>query len=101
MEKFCRAVRRHHIKRLKKARANYWGYGWRDQQMDARQLGRLVQSPQACSCAGCGNARRNPWTGLFGSEGKYTLDEQRGFANYREQLDETTDCEISCTDCEI
>lgn len=63
MEKFNRAVRRHHIARLKAKRQFYWGYNrsWgREgiQVMSAQQLGRIVQYPQACSCPGCGNQRR-------------------------------------------
>lgn len=62
MEKFNRAVRRHHAARLKKARKFYWGYGKSQgreagQTMPARQLGRVVQYPQACSCPMCGNQR--------------------------------------------
>lgn len=62
MEKFNRAVRRHHVARLKKARQFYWGYGKSQgremgQAMPARQLGRAVQYPQMCSCPMCGNQR--------------------------------------------
>lgn len=62
MDKFNRAVRRHHVARLKKARQFYWGYGKSQgreagQAMPARQLGRAVQYPQMCSCPGCGNQR--------------------------------------------
>ncbi len=62
MEKFNRAVRRHHIARLKKTRQFYWGYGKSHGQeagraMSVQQLGRVVQYPQACSCPMCGNQR--------------------------------------------
>lgn len=82
MEKFNRAVRRHHINRLKKTRKNYWHYGVPHRQVVVRkwhaigvidyglvsqrgvtemppsQLGGVVQHPQSCSCLmGCGNAR--------------------------------------------
>lgn len=74
MEKFNRAVRRHHVARLKKTRQFYWGYGKPFYQnsklgvgqthqrgfttMDAEQANKVVKNPQMCSCAGgCGNAR--------------------------------------------
>lgn len=93
-----RAVRRHHIARLKQARKNYWGYPnrWpygRDElprapePMDARQLGKVVQYPQACSCAGCCNARR-----VLGGT-ILTRQEQRHWQNYREGLAEVVDKE--------
>jgi hypothetical protein len=62
-----RDIRRHHIERLKKARKYYWGYNnrnawWRDNQsMSPRELGRVVQNPQTCSCSGCGNSRNHSW----------------------------------------
>lgn len=61
MEKFNRAERRNQTARLKKARRNYWGYNrssWSEREMDPKQLGRVVQNPQTCSCMGCGNGRR-------------------------------------------
>ena len=91
MERFNRAVRRHHIARLKQKRKNYWGYGHRVEYgnavMSAAQLGKVVQYPQACSCPGCGNARRHP--GMNYAE--HTLQELRYFGQYREQLDELID----------
>jgi hypothetical protein len=63
VEKFNRAVRLHHIERLKHKRKNYWGYGrnngysWENVRMTEQQLGKVVQYPQACSCGGCGNQR--------------------------------------------
>lgn len=59
MEKFNRAERRNQVERLKKKRSNYWGYKiWRQEEMPSRQLGKVVQYPQACSCPMCGNNRR-------------------------------------------
>lgn len=64
MEKFNRAVRRHHIDRLKQKRKFYWGYrsnNWGREPnavMAPDQLGKVVQYPQACSCSGCGNQRK-------------------------------------------
>jgi hypothetical protein len=69
---FDRAERRHHIERLKETRKHYWGYGRRGEQMDPKQLARVVQHPQMCSCPGCGNARKH-----FGnSKEALTLQEQ-------------------------
>lgn len=95
MEKFNRAVRRHHVKRLKAARKHYWGYPQlgnyglhepptKREEMNPKQLGKVVQYPQACSCAGCCNSRRAP--NMNGGES--TREELRYFANYYEQLDE-------------
>jgi hypothetical protein len=60
---FSRAERRHHVERLKHTRKNYWGYGGRAEykrvEMGPKQLGRVVQHPQICSCVICGNERRN------------------------------------------
>jgi hypothetical protein len=90
-----RSERRHHIDRLKNKRKTYWGYPRKYHQrpdelphapleMSAKQLGRVVQYPKDCSCAGCGNIRRWPWM----NEGERSLDERRGFAKYAEQLEE-------------
>ena len=100
MEKFNRAVRRHHVARLKSTRRFYWGYG-RDgyrhsgnaqdeaprapEGMSEKVLGKVVQTPQMCSCLGCGNQRHNTagWTP--------TVQEQRWFEQYREQVQEAED----------
>ena len=89
MEKFNRAVRRHHAARLKTARQFYWGYGKHlgrqsGQAMPAHQLGRVVQYPQACSCPMCGNQRA--------IEGR-TRAELGGEATLREGLDEVARCD--------
>lgn len=62
MEKFNRAVRRHHVARLKVKRKSYWGYGRTygaeaPVGMSPQQLGCVVQNPANCSCAMCGNPR--------------------------------------------
>lgn len=64
MERFNRAERRAQVERLKARRKNYWGYGrpWSArgaEPMGPKQLGRVVQYPQVCSCTGCGNQRRS------------------------------------------
>lgn len=94
MEKFNRAVRLHHVKRLKKTRASYWGYhrgtksldklyareeyvGVRGfTEMDAKESSRVVQNPQCCSGPCCGNARR--YYGLSKGEIRFNVwaDEQ-------------------------
>jgi hypothetical protein len=48
----CRALRRHHRERLKKARTAYWGgphLEW-GETCEARRLGLLVKTPSPCSC---------------------------------------------------
>lgn len=56
MEKFNRAERRSQTERLKAKRKLYWGRQY-DGSMDARQLGKVVQYPQVCSCWMCANVR--------------------------------------------
>lgn len=96
MEKFNRAVRRHHAARLKHNRRFYWGYGrngtrrdyaedgapLRPLEMSEHDLGRVVQTPQTCSCLGCGNQRHNTagWCP--------TLQEKRWGEQYHEQVQE-------------
>ena len=61
MEKdYSRALRRHHIARLKKTRSKYVVYNWwpLDEHIQARRLGQLTQYPTACSCHMCGNPRK-------------------------------------------
>lgn len=54
-----RAERRSHVVRLKAARASYWGD--RDEGLEPRRLGAVVQHPCICSCWMCGNPRK--WFG--------------------------------------
>lgn len=61
--KFNRAVRRHHVERLKQSRKYFWG---RQRLTDPRRLGILVHTPKLCSCYGCGNQRK--YKGLSISE---------------------------------
>jgi hypothetical protein len=56
MEKFNRAVRRHHAKRLKKNRQRYWS--WDKDLMTPRLLGIVLHTPKVCSCGMCGNPRK-------------------------------------------
>lgn len=55
MKDMSRALRRHHAARLKKARRFYFG---RDSAGDPANLGRALNTPAACSCWLCGNARQ-------------------------------------------
>lgn len=59
MEKFNRAERRFQTQRLKQKRKTYWFSD--SSNMTPKHLGMVAQTPQRCSCSGCGNARRNPW----------------------------------------
>ena len=90
-----RATRRHHVQRLKRNRKHYWGYprsSWSSldfctlppAEMSARDLGKVLHTPQLCSCPGCGNSRRHAW---FKAE-RLTLQERRWLIQYSEQLDE-------------
>lgn len=58
-----RSQRRHHRARLKKVRAFYHARNPLDPNIDpqwrARDLGRILRTPQGCSCYGCGNPRRH------------------------------------------
>lgn len=54
MERFNRAVRRHHAKRLKSVRSKYWSW----EKKDPRRLGMLLNTPALCSCVMCGNPRK-------------------------------------------
>lgn len=51
---FARALRRHHVARIKAKRSGYWG-GY---EKTSRQLGILAQTAAPCSCFACGNPRR-------------------------------------------
>lgn len=56
MKNMKRALRRHHVARLKAARRFHWG---RDLRHDAGALGKAVDTPRPCSCWMCGNPRRH------------------------------------------
>lgn len=62
MERFNRAVRRHHRARLKKARSKYWGTVWEHPELTdkdrAKYLGKLVTTPSPCSCWMCNRPRK-------------------------------------------
>lgn len=50
-----RALRRHHVRRLKKSRQHYWGPATKD----PGHAGKVVSTPCPCSCWMCGNPRRH------------------------------------------
>ena len=55
-ENNSRAVRRHHLARLKNSRKHYFVVNWWDD-VDKR-LGVISQYPKKCSCPMCGNPRK-------------------------------------------
>jgi hypothetical protein len=57
MKDSIRGIRRHHLQRLKKARAFDQAIG-ASRQGDSATLGRHVNAPAKCSCWMCGNPRR-------------------------------------------
>lgn len=57
MKEIIRGIRRHHLQRLKKARAFDHAIG-ASRQDDLGVLGRHVNTPAKCSCWMCGNPRR-------------------------------------------
>jgi len=64
-----RAIRRHHIARLKKKRQHYWLGG-----LTLRSLGIAANTPKPCSCYACGNPRRH--------FGRRTIQERRHSDGY-------------------
>jgi hypothetical protein len=91
-----RAQRRQDIARLKRNRNNYWGPDrWSARHnappvaptpMAPAQLGKVVQYPKSCSCAGCCNVRRAPNMNEGGRG--WTRQETRHWHNYLEGLAE-------------
>lgn len=78
MKNMKRALRRHHLERLKWARRWYHGL---DLWQNAKWIGRAIHTPQSCSCWACGNQRK--WFGR-------TLQEVRGLRyidDYRRGLE--------------
>lgn len=51
-----RAIRRHHYKRLKKKRADYWYASM--ERLSPRHHGIATNTPARCSCRMCGNIRK-------------------------------------------
>lgn len=66
-----RAVRRAHVKRLKKQRRFWWG-----RELTGKELGRVVETSKPCSCWMCGNQSR-----VEGDKAKYrALAQKRLFS---------------------
>lgn len=62
MEKeLTRGIRRHHLERLKKNRAGYYGWDKFDSSSAelARHVGRVAHTARLCSCWMCGNPRKH------------------------------------------
>lgn len=68
-----RALRRHHVARLKRSRRFHWG---RDLAQEPKPLAKAVDTPCPCSCWMCGNPRR-----YFG---ELTPQERRELLGFRE-----------------
>ncbi|WP_155624331.1 hypothetical protein [Alcaligenes phenolicus] len=66
-----RAVRRAHVKRLKKQRRFWWG-----RELTGKELGRVVATPTPCSCWMCGNQSR-----IEGDKAKYRAQVQKRLLN--------------------
>lgn len=66
---FSRALRRHHVARLKHTRKHYWGRG--PEALTGQNLGMVVATPANCSCCSCGNSRK--WFG------ERTVQEQKQY----------------------
>ena len=52
-----RALRRHHVARLKNSRAHYWGRSGTAEPLSPRQRGLVATTPAVCSGLCCGNPR--------------------------------------------
>lgn len=74
-----RAIRRHHVARLKKTRAHYFVFNWWDN--TGKRLGVISQYPKKCSCPMCGNPRKY-------DKQKLTMQEQRHRDCYCDGLEE-------------
>lgn len=75
MDKISRAVRRHHMVRLKRKRKSYYmAKGSRN------QVGKVFHSPAICSCTMCGNPRKH--------FNRITLSELKSDISYHQDLRE-------------
>ena len=77
MQKFNRAVRRHHRFSIREARKNYHGdrdWSFDPEQLEVRRSAR-INTPTPCSCFMCGNERRH-W-------GTSTLQERKHFESLK------------------
>jgi hypothetical protein len=73
LKELARALRRHHVERVKKNRSGYWGRDRSDiDPLTERQLGILASTPAMCSGYCCGSPRK--WFG------ELSMQERRGHA---------------------
>ena len=83
-----RAERRHHRRRIKRKRSNYWGYGkygHRDiYEMSEINLGIVVKTTTTCSCYMCGNQRHNTWQS---TDECLTMQERKANDNFKDSLE--------------
>lgn len=94
--KFSRAQRRADRKRLQKKRQFHWGYGHKYRWgrytdgrgeicfMDPDVAGKVVNTPTPCSCAMCGNPRRN--SAFEGAYGRLTGQEYKAIDKHIDGL---------------
>ena len=52
-----RALRRHHTRRIKKAREMYWYAPYVGELLTGADLGKCAATPKICSCWQCANPR--------------------------------------------
>jgi hypothetical protein len=78
-----RAIRRHHIARLKKSRAHYFVVNWWSEEYKQKRLGLVVSYPKMCSCPMCGNPRK--WLN------ERTIQEMRDLERMEYDLEELSD----------
>lgn len=54
-----RAVRRHHLSRVKHNRQTYWGFKPTQEPMSDRTLGIVASTPKPCNCQMCSKPRKH------------------------------------------
>lgn len=59
VENAQRALRRHHLSRVKRNRKTYWGFNTTDQVMSERRLGIVASTPKPCGCAACSKPHKH------------------------------------------
>jgi hypothetical protein len=62
VESSPRALRRHHLTRVKHNRKTYWGFNTTDHPMSERRLGIVASTPKPCGCAACSKPRKHTST---------------------------------------
>ncbi len=72
-----RSERRAELKRIKKARKNYWGRFWICEKMNPRQLGIVAGTPAVCGCWMCTGPKKHT----------YSIQELKLFQNKLQDFD--------------